>query len=119
METMPLNETEKTACDVLIIGGGGAGLRASIAAAAVEKAMKLDTADGFDTVADDALARLESLFADKGQKPAELVKELKATMWRNAGIVRDRQSLNRALETIMERKDVPVMVKSTRDLMRM
>lgn len=65
-----------------------------------------------------ALASLESLFGDKGQRPGELVEELKATMWLNAGIVRDRQSLNRALETIMERKDAPAMLKSTRDLIR-
>jgi succinate dehydrogenase/fumarate reductase flavoprotein subunit len=86
--------------------------------AAAEKAMELDAADGFETTADEALASLESLFADKGQKSEELVEELKATMWLNVGIVRDRQSLNRALEIIMERKDVPAMVKSTRDLIR-
>ena len=86
--------------------------------AAAEKALSLDTADGLDTVANDALASLESLFFDKGQKPGELVEELKATMWLNAGIVRDRQSLDRALETIMKLKDVPAMVKTTRDLIR-
>ena len=30
---MPFTAIKKTTCDVLIIGGGGAGLRASIAAA--------------------------------------------------------------------------------------
>jgi L-aspartate oxidase len=40
-------------------------------------------------------------------------------MWLNAGIVRSRQSLNRALETIMERKDVPAIVETPGGLIRL
>lgn len=87
--------------------------------AAAEKAKGLDSADGFDAAADQALASLESLFAGKGHVPGELIEELKTAMWLNAGIVRNRQSLDRALETIMDRKDVPALVETSGGLIRL
>ena len=94
------------------------GMGSLVGKAAVEKAMGFDPVDGFDIAADQALAHLESLFSHKGHAPKDLVKELKTAMWFDAGIVRNQQSLKKALETIIDRKDVLAIVETPRDLIQ-
>lgn len=56
----------------------------------------------------------------KNEGPAvrELVRELKQTMWINAGILRDQQSLGKALEAASEWKGIQASVITPRDLIR-
>jgi len=86
--------------------------------AAAEKAMDLDMAGGFDTAVRQGMAKLEAMFDKEGLKPGKLVQELKTAMWLHAGIIRDQQSLDRALEQIMNWKDVPAAVETPGDLIR-
>jgi succinate dehydrogenase/fumarate reductase flavoprotein subunit len=74
------------------------------------------------TVAESAVKeeqqRLESLFKTVGADPRDLIRDLKEVMWLNAGIVRDRQSLERALERIAGWKDMAQVVQTPADLIR-
>ena len=58
------------------------------------------------------------MFKDQGLEPKDLIRELKETMWFNAGIIRNRQSLDRAMEIVMDREDIPALVVTPRDLIR-
>jgi succinate dehydrogenase/fumarate reductase flavoprotein subunit len=46
------------------------------------------------------ISRLETLFARQGRSPKELIQDLKALMWDKAGIIRDKQELEKALNRI-------------------
>jgi succinate dehydrogenase/fumarate reductase flavoprotein subunit len=62
--------------------------------------------------------RLEGLTAQTGPLPGEQIKELKRTMWYNAGILRDQQSLETALEAVCGWKDARASVSTPADLIR-
>ena len=91
---------------------------ALVGRAAAERAMTLDPVAGFDSAVQQERARLSSMFMDQGMPPKNLIRELKETMWLNAGIVRDGQSLDRALETVMTSKDTQALVATPKDLIR-
>jgi len=86
--------------------------------AAADKAMTIDRVEGFDNAVQQERARLETMFSDQGLHPGKLIRELKEVMWFNAGIVRDRQSLDRAMETVMGTEGVRALVAAPGDLIR-
>lgn len=86
--------------------------------AAADKAMTLGRVAGFDSAVQQERARLNAMFKDQGTPLKKLIQELKETMWFNAGIIRDRQSLDKALETIMGRKGAQALVATIGDLIR-
>jgi fumarate reductase (CoM/CoB) subunit A len=86
--------------------------------AAADRAMTLDRIAGFGNEVQHERDRLDTMFRDQGLPPGILIQELKETMWFNAGIVRDRQSLDRAMEIIMAQEEVPGLVATPRDLIR-
>jgi succinate dehydrogenase/fumarate reductase flavoprotein subunit len=86
--------------------------------AAADKAMTLGRVAGFDSAVRQERARLNAMFKDQGTPLKKLIQELKETMWFNAGIIRDRQSLDKALETIMGRKGAQALVATIGDLIR-
>lgn len=63
-------------------------------------------------------SRLENLFSDQGPRPSDLVHALKKTMWANAGIVRDRDSLETALSVLKKQKNEACRVNTPGDLIR-
>lgn len=86
--------------------------------AAAEKAIGLNRAYEFDTAVQRERDNLEAMFNREGPQTREVVQELRQTMWINAGIVRNQESLGRALVSLMDRKDTPVKVESPRDLIK-
>lgn len=86
--------------------------------AAAERAMTCDGIAGFGTAVQHEKRRLDMMFGNQGRPAAILIQELKETMWFNAGIIRDRQSLCRALEKIMTQQNDLVLVSQPRDLIR-
>ena len=62
--------------------------------------------------------RLEGMTARTGPCPGELIKELKKTMWYNAGIVRNRRSLETALKEVCGWKNIRASVTTPADLIR-
>jgi succinate dehydrogenase/fumarate reductase flavoprotein subunit len=62
--------------------------------------------------------RLTELTDPKGPRPVEQIKALKKTMWYNAGILRNRQSLEAALEALGGWKDVRTSVTTPAELIR-
>lgn len=91
---------------------------ALVGKAAADRAMTLDRIPGFDNAVQHERDRLDTMFRDQGLPPGILIQELKETMWFNAGIVRDRQSLDRAMEIVMAQEEVPGLVATFRDLIR-
>ena len=91
---------------------------ALVGKAAADSAMTLDTVPGFDNAAQHERVRLDTMFSNQGLQPRRLIQELKETMWFNAGIIRNRQSLDRAMEIVMDREDIPALVVTPRDLIR-
>jgi len=85
---------------------------------AAERAMTLDPVTGFGSAVQHEKDRLNAMFMDQGLLPKDLIRELKEAMWLNAGIVRDGQSLGRALKIVMDRKDTRALVATPRDLIR-
>jgi len=62
--------------------------------------------------------RLEDVTAQTGSRPGDRIKELKKTMWYNAGILRNQKSLKTALEAVCGWKDVRPSVTTPADLIR-
>ncbi|MFH1152384.1 MAG: FAD-dependent oxidoreductase [Pseudomonadota bacterium] len=89
--------------------------------AAANKARSLVRAQGFAPAVQKERERLEALFEEQGPRlrAGELIQELKQAMWFNAGIVRDRQSLEKALEVVTGQKDYKVLVETPSDLVRL
>lgn len=85
---------------------------------AADRAMTLETVSGFHKAVTHEKTELDALFRDQGVLPKDLIRELKETMWFNAGIVRDRQSLDRAMKTVMDQKGVQAGVSTPKDLIR-
>jgi succinate dehydrogenase/fumarate reductase flavoprotein subunit len=50
--------------------------------------------------ADDEMKRLEREFSGEGESPRQLLQELKAQMWNNVGVSREKNELEEALEYI-------------------
>ena len=90
----------------------------SIVGAAAADAQAAGSADGNASEAAAVRKELGSLFGNKGTDPRRLVGELKHLMWLNAGIVRNRQSLGRALERIEAWQDAAASVETPNDLIR-
>lgn len=86
--------------------------------AAAEEARALTAAPDAGALADREMDRLESLAGQAGPLPKELIRELKQTMWRDAGILRDRKSLEKALEAVLAWKTVQAAVTRPADLIR-
>jgi succinate dehydrogenase/fumarate reductase flavoprotein subunit len=86
--------------------------------AAADKALGLDRADGFDAAMEEELNGMKALCGSQGPGPGELVQGLKKVMWLNAGIVRSRESLERALETVAGFKETRAAVDSADQLIR-
>jgi len=85
---------------------------------AADRAMTMEPVSGFHKAATHEKIGLDKLFRDQGLMPKNLIRELKEIMWFNAGIVRDRQSLDTALKTVMDQKDVQALVSTPKDLIR-
>ena len=62
--------------------------------------------------------RLEHLFSAQGARPSDLIRVLKKAMWVNAGIVRDRVSLETALAVLKKQKNEACRVQTPGDLIR-
>jgi len=62
--------------------------------------------------------RLTTMIGQTGPRPGEPIKELKKTMWYNAGIFRDQQSLETALKAVCGWKNIRAAVKTPADLIR-
>jgi len=62
--------------------------------------------------------RLAGMTNPTGPRPGEQIKELKKTMWYNAGIVRDQQSLETALKAVCGFKNIRASVTTPADLIR-
>lgn len=73
----------------------------------------------FDAAAEEEPCRLNALFNNQGKKPEDLIETLKKTMWLDAGIIRNRKSLNKALEALKDLTDTKVKVASFTDLIRL
>ena len=71
---------------------------------------------------DQAVQRKRELWAglitEKGLNTRELMMELRRTMWEEAGIIRDRQFLEKAIQTIAGREDASFLVEKPQDLIR-
>jgi succinate dehydrogenase/fumarate reductase flavoprotein subunit len=89
-----------------------------VGSAAAAAAGKAPAETGAGSAAKEEQQRLESLFKTVGADPRALIRDLKEVMWLNAGIVRDRQSLERALERILGWKDMAQVVQTPGDLIR-
>lgn len=86
--------------------------------AAAKRALGLEKFNGFDTALRQEREHLETMFCRKGPNPRTLSREIKETMWFNAGIIRSQESIDKALTKIMSRKGLPAEVKSPKDLIR-
>jgi fumarate reductase (CoM/CoB) subunit A len=86
--------------------------------AAADKALSLDYIFDFDKVVQKERIFFETLFQDQGGQPKLLIKDLKENMWFNAGVVRDKSSLERAVKTLTDQKDIPVSVLTSSDLIQ-
>ena len=89
-----------------------------VGSAAAAAAGKAPAETGDESAAKEEQQRLESLFKTVGADPRDLIRDLKEVMWLNAGIIRDRQSLDRALERIVDWKDMAQVVQTPADLIR-
>ncbi len=67
---------------------------------AVDLAMNTDTFFPIKEAADNEKKRLEREFSEVGESPRQLIQELKAQMWNNVGISREKNELEKALEYI-------------------
>ena len=74
---------------------------------------------GFDALQNRELAVLKAIFTGKESGPENLDLKVKKTMWMNAGIVRNRESLERALNTLSELKEARPPVTDVTDLIRL
>jgi len=86
--------------------------------AAAQKAKSCGRVSGFGTAVRHEKVRLDTMFRKQGRGPGNLIQELKKTMWFNAGVIRNQQSLDRALEIVMDQKDVPVLVSIPKNLIQ-
>jgi len=85
---------------------------------AAQISMDLDRNKNVDTAVKQERARLEAMFNNKGQTPRQLIEETKQTMWINAGIIRNKRSLETALEIVLNPKNRSAAVKTCKDLIR-
>jgi succinate dehydrogenase/fumarate reductase flavoprotein subunit len=86
--------------------------------AAADRAMNLDSVPEFDNAVRQERVRLDTMIGEQGPHPRMLIQELKETMWSNAGIIRNQQSLDRAMETIMIQEDNKALVTTPGSLIR-
>lgn len=89
-----------------------------VGAAAAAAAVNVPAETGADAAAKEEQQRLERLLKTVGADPRDLIRRLKEVMWLNAGIIRDRQSLERALECIADWKGMAQVVQTPADLIR-
>jgi succinate dehydrogenase/fumarate reductase flavoprotein subunit len=89
-------------------------------ASAVSKANKLEKRRLDPDEIETERQRLEGLFSETGDDPRSLSDQLKELMWLNAGIVRQKSSLERALESIdtLKRKLPDCAITGLKDLIR-
>jgi succinate dehydrogenase/fumarate reductase flavoprotein subunit len=86
--------------------------------AAADRAMNLDSVPEFDNAVRQERVRLDTMFGEQGPHPRMLIQELKETMWSNAGIIRNQQSLDRAMETIMVQENSKALMTTPGSLIR-
>lgn len=86
--------------------------------ATAEKGRDLSRMKGFDTAVQKEYNRLGAMFSKQGAMLREIILDLKQTMWVNAGIIRNQESLGRALVSLMNQKNLPVAVENPRDLIQ-
>jgi succinate dehydrogenase/fumarate reductase flavoprotein subunit len=67
---------------------------------AADLAMNIGSPFPIQEAADDELRRLEKEFSGEGESPRQLIQELKAQMWNNVGVSREKNELEEALEYI-------------------
>lgn len=91
---------------------------ARVGKTAAEATIAQSPSEEFDAAAEAELTRLNALFHHQGQKSADLIEALKNTMWFNAGIIRNQDSLNEALKTLKDLTDTRTKVTSFTDLIR-
>lgn len=96
----------------LLVMGAHAGKNAA------QKLSGQDCSDAFAAASSREMNRLKSFYGRKGLNPEKLTEEIKRTMWFEAGIIRNRESLNRALKAIEKLKKAPFMINSCADLIR-
>lgn len=85
---------------------------------AAESAISLSRTSEIDDLAHNEKQRLTAFITQSKHKPLELIQKLKEIMWFNAGIIRDKHSLETALKIVMDWKDIQVSVTTPRDLIR-
>jgi succinate dehydrogenase/fumarate reductase flavoprotein subunit len=86
---------------------------------AVRSALARKKTAGFDALQKRELTVLKTIFAGNESGPKNPGLMVKKTMWMNAGIVRNRESLERALNTLSTLKDVRPLVTDCTDLIRL
>ncbi|WP_022668981.1 FAD-binding protein [Desulfospira joergensenii] len=86
--------------------------------AAGKRAGALDPVPGISEAARKEKTRLGKLFSRQGEGPADLIRELKETMWIHAGILRSGQSLEKALATLKKLEDTQARIEAPKDLIR-
>jgi succinate dehydrogenase/fumarate reductase flavoprotein subunit len=67
---------------------------------AADLAMNTGSPFPIKEAADDEMKRLEREFSGEGESPRQLIQELKAQMWNKAGVSREKNELEEALEYI-------------------
>jgi succinate dehydrogenase/fumarate reductase flavoprotein subunit len=67
---------------------------------AADLAMNISSPFPIKEAADDEIKRLEREFSGEGESPRQLIQELKAQMWNNVGVSREKNELEEALEYI-------------------
>lgn len=100
-------------CEIFTFGG----IAGKKAAASAEE---LGYADAPDELIQHEKARLESFFGGNGKRPKNLTRSLKELMWLKAGILRDRESLDEALDKIRDLRSeaATARIDDTSDLIR-
>jgi len=96
----------------VIVMGGVAGR------AAAEKARSAAKTGDMAKSAGKEKQRLEAMAAKEGPAVRDLVRGLRQTLWINAGILRDQQSLGKALKAVSEWKGIQAAVITPKDLIR-
>lgn len=85
---------------------------------AAEKAMKIRTILPVQEAADNEKLRLEGEFSGQGLSPGDMIRKLKSLMWDKAGIIREKNEIQEALEVIRGPWDI-ACTASPADLIRL
>ena len=102
----------------VIAMGSLAGEAAAQKAKAIDPIDPIDQAGGFSRLVQEEKNRLEHLFSDQGRPPTDQIRVLKEIMWENAGILRDRQSLEKALALLEKQEGKTSRINTPGDLIR-